>query len=362
MTRKMLPTKGVGLAKMKPVAVDLFCGAGGLTYGLEQAGVRVAVGVDVDRHCAYPFEANTNAKFVCQDIQKIGGEEIVKAWGSAGTRVLVGCAPCQAFSTYTQGGRGKRDKRWVLLKKFADLIEETTPDVVSMENVTPLEDTEVFRRFVKRLEQYGYNVEYDIVDCRDYGAAQMRRRLVLLASRLGAIELVRPTPKEQASRTSVRDAIAHLPKLKAGEVSPNDPLHRSASLTELNLRRIRASRPGGTWRDWPETLVADCHTKKSGRTYPGVYGRMEWDKPSPTITGQCFGYGNGRFGHPEQDRALSLREAAILQTFPDTYAFIRGDEKFPGMTNIGRMIGNAVPPLLGKVIGRSIVKHLREMA
>lgn len=347
------------MANTKPVAIDLFCGAGGLTYGLEQAGVRVAIGVDVDPHCAYPFEANTNAKFVHQDVKKLGAHDIEKAWGNAGTRILVGCAPCQAFSTYTQGGRGKHTQRWVLLKKFADLIEEAEPDIVSMENVTPLEKTDIFRKFVRRLEKLEYNIEYSTVDCREYGAAQMRRRLVLLASRLGPISLKKPTHKNENSWMTVRDAISHLPKIGAGEISSKDPLHRSASLTHLNIQRIKASRPGGTWRDWPEELVAECHTKASGKTYPGVYGRMEWDKPSPTITGQCYGFGNGRFGHPAQDRALSLREAAILQTFPEEYHFICSDEKFPGMTNVGRMIGNAVPPLLGRVIGQSIIKHLQ---
>lgn len=347
------------MPKTKPVAVDLFCGAGGLTFGLEQAGLRVAVGVDVDPHCAYPFEANTKAKFICEDIKKFGAEQIQAAWGDAETRVLVGCAPCQAFSTYTQGPRGNHSQRWVLLKKFADLIEETEPDIVSMENVTPLEETEIFSKFVERLEDLDYHVEYGTVDCREYGAAQMRRRLVLLASRLGPISLKKPTHKSEESWTTVREAISHLPKLAAGEVSKKDPLHRSASLTELNMRRMRASRPGGTWRDWPKHLVAECHTKKSGRTYPGVYGRMEWDKPAPTITGQCYGFGNGRFGHPVQDRALSLREAALLQTFPEDYVFISDDDKFPGMTNVGRMIGNAVPPLLGRVIGQSIIKHLQ---
>lgn len=352
---------GAMLPRVNTVAVDLFCGAGGLTFGLERAGIHVALGVDVDPLCSYPYEANTRAKFVCADIRKFSADQIEKAWSDAKTRVLVGCAPCQAFSTYTQGVRQRHSKRWVLLKRFADLIEETKPEIVSMENVAPLEGTDIFRKFVKRLERLKYNVEYQTVDCREYGAAQMRRRLVLLASRLGSISLVQPTHRAEDSWRTVRDAISHLPRLGAGEISSSDPLHRSASLSDLNMRRMKASRPGGTWRDWPKDLVAACHSKKSGRTYPGVYGRMEWDKPSPTITGQCYGFGNGRFGHPVQDRALSLREAAILQTFPEDYSFMRNQDSFPGMTNLGQMIGNAVPPLLGRVIGQSIVKHLREL-
>ena len=124
------------------------------------------------------------------------------------------------------------------------------------------------------------------------------------------------------------------------------------------MKRIKASLPGGTWLDWPKSLRADCHTKKSGKTYTGVYARMSWDKPSPTMTTQCYGYGNGRFGHPEQNRALSLREAALLQTFPANYSFVPPNEKVY-LTKVGKMIGNAVPVALGKVIGQSFVDHLQ---
>jgi len=122
---------------------------------------------------------------------------------------------------------------------------------------------------------------------------------------------------------------------------------------------MRASKPGGTWRDWPKNLVAECHKKQSGKTFPGVYARMQQDKPSPTMTGQCFGFGNGRFGHPQQDRAISLREAALLQTFPPTFKFVE-DTQPVRMKSVGRMIGNAVPPRLGEVIGKSILQHLQD--
>lgn len=134
-------------------------------------------------------------------------------------------------------------------------------------------------------------------------------------------------------------------------------LHAASKLSDLNLERIRASRPGGTWRDWPEHLVADCHRRETGRTYPGVYGRMEWDEPAPTLTTQFYGFGNGRFGHPEQDRAISLREGAILQGFPKSYSFLPDGAPVHFKT-LGRMIGNAVPVTLGEVIGRSIAAHL----
>ena len=138
-------------------------------------------------------------------------------------------------------------------------------------------------------------------------------------------------------------------------------MHQSATLSSLNLKRIRQSVPGGTWRDWDQSLLADCHRRDSGKTYPGVYARMEWDKPAPTMTTLCYGYGNGRFGHPIDDRAISLREAALLQTFPGSYKFAPDTEK-NNFRVLGRLIGNAVPVRLGEVIGGAIVRHARSLA
>ena len=166
--------------------------------------------------------------------------------------------------------------------------------------------------------------------------------------------MIEPTQKQPKT---VRQAIGRLRPLDAGQSAPRDRLHAASTLSEKNLQRIRVSKPGGTWRDWPEDLVADCHRAASGKTYPGVYGRMEWDKPAPTMTTQCYGFGNGRFGHPEQDRAISLREAAILQSFPRDYAFVPDDGEV-SFTALGRLIGNAVPVDLGRAIARSINSHL----
>jgi DNA (cytosine-5)-methyltransferase 1 len=173
---------------------------------------------------------------------------------------------------------------------------------------------------------------------------------------LGEIALEKPG--DLAGEETVRHAIAHLPMLDAGETS-EDRLHRASRLSPLNQQRIRASKPGGCWRDWPTELVAECHRTEMGKNYPSVYGRMEWDAPAPTITTQFFGYGNGRFGHPEQDRAISLREGALLQTFPQDYEFIPHDHPVV-FSQVGKMIGNAVPVRLGKAIGLSIRKHLQQ--
>lgn len=177
---------------------------------------------------------------------------------------------------------------------------------------------------------------------------------MLLASQLGPIDLIEPTHDRPVT---VREAIGQLLPIPAGGTLLSDPLHTASKLSRLNLERIRASRPGGTWRDWPERLIAECHRRESGRTYPGVYGRMVWDEPAPTLTTQFYGFGSGRFGHPEQDRALSLREGAILQGFPEDYSFVPDDAPIH-FKSLGRMIGNAVPVTLGRIIGRSILRHL----
>ena len=155
----------------------------------------------------------------------------------------------------------------------------------------------------------------------------------------------------------MRDYIGGLPKLNAGETDPEDSLHRSSSLSQINIERIQHSVPGGSWNSWPEELKCECHKKDSGKTYASVYGRMSWDQIGPTITTQFYNYGTGRFGHPEQDRALSLREGAILQTFPRSYEFV-DPQKGVVIRDVSRQIGNAVPVRLGEVIGRTIINHL----
>jgi len=336
----------------KAVAIDLFCGAGGLAYGLKSAGLNVVAGVDLDPACRYPLETNTGAKFEERDVSDLTVEELQTWFGQAPRTVLAGCAPCQPFSTYSQSRKSK-DDRWTLLREFKRLALGVKPDVVTMENVAGLKKQAVWTEFTSALKSEGYQVFSTEVDCTWYGVPQRRRRLVLLASRLGPIELLKP----EFSNLSVEGAIGHLPAISAGESDPNDPLHSASVLSERNLERVRASKPGGTWRDWPETLRAPCHRRPSGKTYPSVYGRMEWSKPSPTITTQCYGFGNGRFGHPAQDRAISLREAAILQSFPKEYAFLKPDERV-SFKRLGTLIGNAVPPKLGEAIGAAIRNHL----
>jgi DNA (cytosine-5)-methyltransferase 1 len=335
-------------------AVDLFCGVGGLTHGLIQAGINVMAGFDLDPACRFPYIENNEAEFVESDVNKLVAGDIESYFLGADVTMIAGCAPCQPFSTYARSGRSKKgDEDWQLVSTFGRLVEEIQPDIVTMENVPQLVDHTVFREFLISLQ--GYSVEWSIVNTANLSVPQTRKRLVLMASKFGPEEL--KLPLSAGPEMTVRKAIGKLPALSAGERDPRDPLHAASRLSSVNLERIRHSRPGGTWRDWPTELQAACHRRTSGATYPSVYGRMEWDKVGPTITTQCFGYGNGRFGHPEQDRAISLREAAILQTFPTRYKFVRPGEPVP-FNIFGRLIGNAVPVRLGEVVGDTVVRHV----
>jgi DNA (cytosine-5)-methyltransferase 1 len=338
-------------------AVDLFCGAGGLTRGLEAAGIEVFMGVDIDPACEYTYEANNDAKFLLKSVEKLSKSDFAEGFSGPGLTLIAGCAPCQPFSTYSQGKSVREDRRWNLLSQFARLVKELKPDLVTMENVPLLAKQAVFSRFVSGLKRDGFHVAHKVVDCAFYGVPQHRERLVLLASRLGPIEMIAPSVKPEGFGT-VRVAIESLPPLEAGKKCPDDPLHQASILSPLNLKRIRASKPGGTWRDWEDKLVAACHKKETGKSYPSVYGRMPWDEPAPTMTTQFYGFGNGRFGHPDQDRAISLREGAILQSFPKNYDFV-AEGKPVYIKTIGRLIGNAVPVNLGKAIGKSLLRHVR---
>ncbi|MCX6579298.1 MAG: DNA cytosine methyltransferase [Candidatus Aminicenantes bacterium] len=343
--------------KIRYSAVDLFCGIGGLTHGLIKAGIPVNAGIDIDESCRYAYETNNRTRFMNIDVRDIPGEVILKLFPEGDIKVLAGCAPCQPFSKHTQKIKNRQDdEKWGLLYSFMDLVDAIQPEIVSMENVTQIVYQDVFKDFVTRLRSLEYCVFWEPVFCPDYGIPQTRTRLVLLASRLGEIKLIPVTHSPTRYRT-VRSAIGSLEPIKDGESSIKDPLHHSPALSPINKERIRRSTAGGTWRDWDKKLVSPCHKRSTGKTYCSVYARMEWDKPAPTITTQFYGFGTGRFGHPEQDRALSIREGALLQTFPKSYKFFDNRNSL-SIKSLGVHIGNAVPVRLGTVIGRSIIQHL----
>jgi len=344
---------------MKPrprvVAIDLFCGAGGLSKGLQDAGITVVAGIDVDPACKYPFESNIDAAFVQEDVRNVTADHLNALWRRAPIRLLAGCAPCQPFSPYRRGVDTSREEQWPLLAEFGRLVRETRPELVTMENVPRIGSTVVFAEFVTGLRGEGYKVSWKSCYGPDYGVPQNRRRLVLLASMLGELHVPDGALRGGPYKT-VRQTIGKLPPLRPGATDPNDVLHKCRVLTEINLKRIQASRPGGTWADWPRELRAPCHRRRKGSTFRNVYARMEWDKPAPTITTLAHNFGTGRFGHPSQDRSISLREAAMLQGFPREYRFVKPNETVR-LSHIGRLIGNAVPPPLAKAVGDAILLH-----
>lgn len=348
--------------KQNIAVVDLFCGVGGLSKGMLDEGFKILAGFDIDQTCKYAYEKNNHAAFFHQDIKSVTGEFVSNLYKDTSIRVLAGCAPCQPFSSYAFKVKNKDENKYDLLYEFGRIASEVLPDIITMENVAQIlsfKQKPVLQDFINTLKASGYYVSVNKVYCPDYGIPQTRKRLVLLASRLGKIGLIPPTHTPERYVT-VKDTIGELPPIKAGEVSNTDPLHTARSLSDKNLQRIKATPYGGGWRDWEDELKLVCHKKASGSSFGSVYGRMVWDAPAPTMTTLCTGLGNGRFGHPEQDRAISLREASLFQTFPMDYEFFSPDEPF-SVSKASRYIGNAVPPKLGEVIAKSISLHLEEL-
>jgi len=337
--------------------IDLFCGIGGLTHGFVRSGFNVVAGIDNDGDCRFGYEKNNRSKFIKKNITEVSANEIANLYGvNTDIRILVGCAPCQPFSKLNLKNVTKQQLQ--PLEKFAQLVDDLKPDIVSMENVKGLLKNPIFKTFLRTLDMNGYHYTYQVVDFSNYGVPQKRHRLVLLASKHGDISLISPTHKN--GKITVRDTIGKLEPIKDGETSEHDPLHRARLLSDLNKERIRATpKNGGNSRSWARRLMLVCHKKESGETYRGsVYGRMRWDEPAPTMTTQCTGIGNGRYGHPEQHRAISLREAALFQTFPKSYKFIDPGQKFV-VAKVARFIGNAVPVRAGEIIAESIKRHIQ---
>ncbi len=346
--------------KNKVEVVDIFCGAGGLTHGFQQSGLKVKAGIDSDLTCKYAYEHNNNAKFIHIDIRELKPVTALQLFDSESIKILAGCAPCQPFSSHTLKYKlGNKDSRWNLINYFEDIVLQVSPDIVTIENVPRLSKESIFSEFVANLDKQGYKVWWGNIRCAQYGIPQSRIRLVLLASKLGAISLI-PSTHEREQYIKAQDVIADLPPIKAGNVDNNDHLHRAAGLTDINLKRIRQSVPGGSWKTWDKELMLQCHKRQSGRSYVSIYGRMSWGELAPTITTQFYNIGTGRFGHPEQDRALSLREGALLQTFPLDYQFYDSQKPLP-LSVTARHIGNAVPVRLGYIIGKSIIEHLHQV-
>lgn len=338
------------------VGIDFFCGCGGTSFGLKQAGVKVLRGIDFDKSCKETYEANLGKdKFLLADITKLKAEDVTAGLNLKGHKLLLSaCAPCQPFSKHTKDSRG--DRRKSLLLVFGKFISKLKPDFVMIENVPGLQRVDkgkVFTSFKRLLRKEGYSFEYQIVNAAQYGVPQSRKRLILIASREGVLSFPKATHGLEDGLLpfrTVRDAIADLPKLKAGEAVDTLNAHIARKLNPINLDRIRHTpKNGGDRSKWPEHLVLDCHKRSKGHL--DVYGRMSWDKPAPALTCRCTSISNGRFGHPTQDRGITPREAASIQTFPKSFKF------FGGMEEMSFHIGNAVPVKLAKVFGNVFVKE-----
>ena len=349
----------------KIIAIDFFCGCGGVTYGLKKAGIKVLAGLDNDAFVKDSYEkSNKRARFFRQDILNANStvkvvKKILKDY-VFDSSVFVACAPCQPFSLHNRNH--KWDKRKSLMISFVEVVENLPsrlrPTFVIAENVGEMRKRgkNVLSETRKRLKDMGYQtMPAKIINAADFGVPQNRKRLILIAAKEefatydDKFNWSYFYSKYKSKAPTVREAISHLPKIEANEVSKSDPLHITQKLTEKNLKRIKKiTIDGGGRLMWDDEDMLDCYENHDG--HKDVYGRMKWDAPAPTLTCRCISISNGRFGHPEQDRAITLREAAILQTM-ENFEFETPIVK----TRVAKQIGNAVPPKLAQKLGKFII-------
>ena len=341
-------------------AIDFFCGGGGMTYGLRQAGIDVVAGVDIDKEAKETYEYNNPGTiFIETDIRNLRSNYFERKFGikqNDDSLILVGCSPCQFYSIInTDKEHSLKTKD--LLRNFARFIEYYKPGYVLVENVPGIltNKQSIWPLFHKKLKDLGYNkIVYDIIDMSHFGVPQSRRRFSLIATRLD-IEIHLPYADEK--QTLLADFIGEsngFPRVEAGHKDLSDFNHTVAGLSDVCLRRLRKTRhDGGSRLDWADDseLQLRCFIGKDD-SFKDSYGRMWWNKPAPTITTKFFSISNGRFGHPNEDRAISLREGATLQTFPQDYIF-----KSNSIATTARLIGNAVPCEYARRLGEVIIKN-----
>lgn len=324
---------------------------------MSAAGLNVRLGLDIDVDAAATFQANfPGAEFLCRDIRGLKTSDIEQQIVQfSGPNVFGACAPCQPFSKQNRQKKGD-DVRKTLLPEFHKFVEKFQPEYIFIENVPGMQSVGKvegpFAEFIKLLTRLDYSYDYKIVMAYHYGVPQRRRRLVLVASLLGPIKIPAPTHgpgTTQPELPTVGEWVYGLPKLEAGQTDPVDAMHRAACLSELNLKRITNTPSGGGRESWPESLWLDCHKNYGGHT--DVYGRMIWDRPASALTTRCISLSNGRFGHPDENRAISVREAACIQTFPRDFIF------HGNLNSMARQVGNAVPVRMAEVFGMEFQRH-----
>ncbi|MCW3791484.1 DNA cytosine methyltransferase [Paenibacillus sp. LS1] len=322
---------------MNLTAIDLFAGCGGLTQGLKQAGVDVASAVEINRSAARAYQMNhPETVLIEQDICNVSVNEILNVTPDKKINLVVGCPPCQGFSSVRTRNKGNiiDDDRNKLILEFLRIVEGIRPEFIMMENVPGIVNYINFDKTVNRLIEIGYKLDYKIVNVEDYGVPQRRKRLVLLGSLSKQVTIPESSP---SLRTTVKDYIYDLPSVDISE----DPMHRNTTKHSEKVKNIIALIPkdGGSRKDLPPEHWLECH-KKSGVGFSDIYGRLSWNKVSSTITGGCLNPSKGRFLHPTEDRVITAREAALLQTFPIDYVFPSDISK----TELAQMIGNSFPP------------------
>jgi DNA (cytosine-5)-methyltransferase 1 len=334
-------------------SLDLFSGVGGLSEGMHQAGFKTQLAFEIDDIASKAYKLNhTRTKVITKDIQKVKIAEVKRQLKGKKIHLLAGCPPCQGFSTLRTLNKRTpvKDDRNELIKEYVRFVRALKPYTIMMENVPGLIHYKLFKESVQELRDLGYHIDYKVVNVKDYGVPQKRRRLVLIGSRLGEIKVSSPT---NVKKVTVRDAIGKLPAPK----NSNDPLHKVyPSHSPEIMERIRMTpKNGGSRKDLPEEFTLECH-KEENIGFNDIYGRLRWDDYSTTITGGCLNPSKGRFLHPVQNRNISAREAALLQSFPSDY-------KFPfdaARGHLALLIGNALPPKFSYFHSRNIMEHIKE--
>lgn len=335
---------------MKYTSIDLFSGAGGMTEGLKMAHFKTKYAFEIDPIASMTYKMNhKTTKVFTQDIRTVNTEKILKFLKGQTIHLLAGCPPCQGFSSIRRLNRSQpvEDERNFLINEYVRFVDGLQPYTIMLENVPGLEMSEDFHKAIQHLRDTGYYVEYDVLNVKDYGVPQSRKRLVMVGSRLGPISIARPTNE----KTTVRTTISGLPNPEES----TDLIHKiyPHHINRIQMLINQIPHDGGSLRDLGEEWQLHCH-RAENVGFNDVYGRLRWDAYSTTITGGCLNPSKGRFLHPEQNRCITAREAAMLQTFPANYLFPVEVAK----TKIALMIGNALPPKFCKVQADNIREHL----
>jgi DNA (cytosine-5)-methyltransferase 1 len=342
-------------------AVDFFCSGGGMSSGMQQSGIKILAGIDYDNTCKETYEANIkDAKFIHKDVFEYQESELeteLNLQRDDDDLILIGCSPCQFWSMINTD-RNKSEKSKSLLIEFRRFVEYFNPGYVVVENVPGVlrrKDESGLEDFIYWLETNGYKVHHGVHNVMEYGVPQNRRRLTLIANRVNN-NVLEPV-KYKGKLKTVYDTIGEhngFPKVQAGHRDETEFMHSVAGLKQINIDRLNLTEKNGGSRityAHNEILAPSCH-KNDTVNFKDTYGRMWWDRPSPTITTKFFSISNGRFAHPEENRAISIREGAALQSFPMDYRI-----KSSSITNAARMIGNAVPPKYANAIGKAIFNN-----